>query len=170
MAMNDKVVKKVSLEPYASRHQDELNYELDDVQSLYTVLPSAWFDGTHDGAGDVAVNRVAIMYDERAVGFFVLDGGDDKYNYTDNPKALLLRSMSLNPAYQGLGLSALALTGLARFCQSHVKQADSYNQIVLGVNHDNIAAQKVYEKVGFARVERTFMGRSGVQYVYELNI
>lgn len=163
--MNDKTVKKVSLEPYASRHQNKLNYELDDMQSLYTRLPSAWF-----GVDDTAVNRVVIVYDGRAVGFFVLDGGDDKYNYTDNPKALLLRSMSLNPAYQGLGLSALALAELARFYQSHVKQADNYNQIVLGVNHDNIAAQRVYEKVGFVKVARTFMGRSGEQYVYEMGV
>ena len=163
--MNDKTVKKVSLEPYASRHQNELNYELDDTQSLYTRLPSAWF-----GMDDAAVNRVVIVYDGQAVGFFVLDGGNDKYNYTDNPKALLLRSMSLNPAYQGLGLSALALTELTRFCQSNVKQADNYNQIVLGVNHDNIAAQRVYEKVGFVKVARTFMGRSGEQYIYEMGV
>lgn len=88
----------VTLTAYQSIHQKELNYQLDDKQSRFSALPSEWFD-------DAGVYRVVIVHDGKAVGFFVLDGGQDKLNYTDNDKALLLRSMSVNPAYQGQGLA-----------------------------------------------------------------
>lgn len=42
--------------------------------------------------------------------------------------------------------------------------------MVLGVNHANVAAQKVYERVGFVKVPRTLMGRAGEQYIYTLDL
>lgn len=150
----------VALMAYQPMYQKDLDYRLDDKQSRFSALPSRWFD-------DNSAYRVVIVYDGKAVGFFVLDGGQDKFNYTDNDKALLFRSMSVNPAYQGQGLASLALSKLLNFCQKH---CTGFDQVVLGVNHDNIVAQKVYEKVGFVKVPNTFMGRAGEQYIYTLDL
>lgn len=148
----------VSLVLYQPLYRQSLEYELDDVQSQFSALPSRWFD-------DTTACKVVILHDDKAVGFFVLDDGDDKYDYTDNPKALLLRSMSINPAHQGQGLATLGLQNLTAFCQTYCAKFD---QIVLGVHHKNIAAQKLYAQAGFVKTERIFMGIKGKQYVYEM--
>ncbi|UNU73104.1 GNAT family N-acetyltransferase [Moraxella nasovis] len=95
----------------------------------------------------------------------MLDFGQDKFCYTDNPNALLLRSMSVNPIYQGYAKQALDKALLTAFCKAYVPKCD---EIVLGVNHANVTAQKVYEKVGFKKCQRTYLGQAGVQFVYSL--
>lgn len=75
--------------------------------------------------------------------------------------------MSINPNFQGKGYGKLALLNLNEFIDT---QQISFNKIVLGVNHKNIAAQKLYEKAGFIKSERTCMGIKGLQYIYELNL
>lgn len=132
----------------------------------FATLSKDWFD---DECADAY--KVVVLGDElcRAVGFFVLDFGQDKYRYTDNPNAVLLRSMSINPAFQGMGYAknALNFKCLQEFCKTHISLC---HEIVLGVNHANVSAQRLYEKVGFIRQARTVMGQKGEQWVYCLKI
>lgn len=156
----------ITLTPLSTMHQDELSYALSDEQMQFTALPKDWFDDERADA-----YKVAILDDElcRAVGFFVLDFGQDKYRYTDNPNAVLLRSMSINPTFQGMGYAknALNFKCLQEFCKTHIPLC---HEIVLGVNHANVSAQRLYEKAGFIKQARTFMGQKGEQWVYCLKI
>ena len=156
----------ITLAPLSTMHQDELSYALGDEQKQFTTLPNEWFDDERADA-----YKVVILDDElcRAVGFFVLDFGRDKYCYTDNPNAVLLRSMSMNPDFQGMGYAknALDVKRLQEFCKMHIPLCDEF---VLGVNHANVSAQRLYEKVGFIRQARTVMGQKGEEWVYCLKI
>lgn len=150
----------LSLSLHQDHHQSALRYQLSDEQSQFTALPSDWFN-------DTKVHRIVILWDNEPIGFFVLDGGDDKYAYTDNQHTLLLRSMSINPAFQGQGLAKSALLILPIFIMDNDILC---HQIVLGVNHKNTKAQSLYQKTGFIDTGRTLMGMKGVQYIYELSI
>ena len=118
----------ITLIPLSTTHQDELSYVLDDEQMQFTALPQDWLNDERADA-----YKVVILDDElhRVVGFFVLDFGQDKYRYTDNPKAVLLRSMSINPAYQGKGYAknSLNFKYLQEFCKTYIPLCD---EIVLG--------------------------------------
>ncbi len=152
----------IILDFFKDSHRQALSYQLDEYQSQFSALPSRWFDETRSD-----ICKVVLLDDGQAVGFFVLDGGQDKYQYTDNPKALLLRSMSINPVYQGRGYAKHALAWLVDFCHQHLS---GFDEVVLGVNYNNINAQQVYEKSGFLKTNRIFMGRSGEQWIYELSL
>lgn len=151
----------ITLDVCCDIYHNKLLYELDDEQLKYTALPKTWFDDCHQ------VLKVVILKDNQAVGFFVLDGGDDKYRYTDNDKAVLLRSMSINPHHQGQGIGKFALQKslLFAFCQTHFLNS---NAIILGVNHQNIPAQRLYEKADFIKLSKTYLGISGTQFIYEM--
>ncbi|WP_323842672.1 GNAT family N-acetyltransferase [Moraxella sp. Pampa] len=155
----------LSLSFYQSQYQSALRYHLDDEQSKFTTLPSKWLND--DLADKDLVYKIVILLGNLPIGFFVLDGGKDKCAYTNNQCALLLRSMSINPSFQGQGLAKSALLLLSKFITDNHILCD---QIVLGVNHKNIPAQSLYQKVGFIDTGRTLVGIKGVQYIYELNI
>ncbi|STY87262.1 Uncharacterised protein [Moraxella ovis] len=105
----------ITLAPLSSTHQNELSYEPGDEQIQFTVLPKDWLDDERADA-----YKAVILDDDlhQVVGFFVLDIGQDKYRYTDNPNAVLLRSMSINPVFQGKGYAkrALEFNRLKNFC------------------------------------------------------
>lgn len=96
----------ITLAPLSSTRQNELSYESGDEQMQFAVLPKNWLDDERADA-----SRMVILDDDlhQVVGFFVVDIGQDKYRYTDNPNAVLLRSMSRNPVFQGKGYAKRAL-------------------------------------------------------------
>lgn len=128
----------ITLRFYQKSDNSDLNYLLNDEQAEFTALPNYWFDDNRQTA-----YKIVICFNHQPIGFFVLDDGDDKFDYTDDKSALLLRSMSINPNFQGKGYGELALLNLNKFIDA---QQISSNKIVLGVNHKNIAAQKLYKK------------------------
>lgn len=151
------------LRRYRCADKPQLNYTLNEAQQRFTALPSVWLDNTNPNIHKLVI--VAQMDNiEQVVGFCVLDAGEDKYRYMDNQQALLLRSMSVNPQYQGRGFAKKALLTLRDFCQAHLNE---YDVVVLGVNYQNQTAQKLYDSVGFVRQNRTVLGVQGIQYVYE---
>ncbi|MFJ8064986.1 GNAT family N-acetyltransferase [Psychrobacillus sp. NPDC096426] len=103
---------------------------------------------------------IIILEEEQVAGFFVLDTGADKFHYTDHPESILLRGYSIHPAYQGRGIAKISLALISPYVKENFPQI---NQIVLGVNEANKAAQSLYIKAGFIDVGKRFTGRSGVQ-------
>ncbi|SES36842.1 GNAT family N-acetyltransferase [Psychrobacillus sp. OK032] len=103
---------------------------------------------------------VVILENEQVAGFFVLDTGDDKFHYTDQPDSILLRGYSIHPAYQGRGIAKSSMALIPSYIKEHFPQV---NQVVLGVNEANKAAQSLYIKAGFIDEGKRFTGRSGVQ-------
>lgn len=139
----------------------EVSYTLDEVQLKYT------------STAEFALNRIkerntnlefpiTIFEDEKAVGFFTLDFGEDKLDLTDNPNSTLLRSLSINPKCQGKGIGKASMIQIDDFVRENFKNCD---EIVLAVNQNNLAAYELYIKVGYLYNGKSRMGRSGPQYL-----
>lgn len=150
----------VKLTPYQSSHLADLSYDFDAVQHQFSALPKERIPMLNDEQ-----LALTIMADDKAVGFFIIDNGKDKFDYTDNANAVLLRSMSINPAYQGQGIAKRALNhpALQTLITTKFPQA---NEIVLGVNHANLSAQKLYLNSGFVDTTRRYQGLKGEQFIY----
>ncbi|WP_292009423.1 GNAT family N-acetyltransferase [Chryseobacterium sp.] len=138
-----------------------LSYELDDIQVRYTATPEQALQRIKDKNSTDAY-AVTIFYNEKAVGFFVLDFGEDKLDLTENPDSVLLRSLSVNPKFQGKGLGKFAMLEVVGFIRKHFKNC---NEIVLAVNQKNDSAYHLYLKTGYVFNGKTRIGRNGVQYL-----
>ena len=154
----------ITLKPYHPDHYPALTaYRLNASQQAFTAMPGEWLDGDRTLEHDKLA--ITLFADADIVGFFILDSGADLRHYSDNPHALLLRSMSIAPAQQGKGYARAAL-GAARLhplLRAHFPDGD---EIVLGVHHANHAAITFYQRCGFSDSGRTYMGVKGLQYIY----
>lgn len=156
----------ISLNIYDEKYLEALKrFELPEDQAEFTALPS--------GALDIVANDpdrypVVILANERApVGFFVLHRNSDFVLLVGNPGALLLRALSVDFKHQGKGYAKAAMLQLPLFVREHFPEAD---EIVLAVNHQNYAAQKLYAKAGFEDRGLTKMGPKGLQHIYHYRI
>lgn len=99
--------------------------------------------------------------------FFVLDYGDDKFKYTKSMKSLLLRSFSTNERFLRKGYAFFALNLLSKYVQINYPDIQ---EIVLGVNKKNLAAQKLYKKAGFEKKAKTYIGKKGIQLIFSKSV
>ncbi|MBF1282617.1 MAG: GNAT family N-acetyltransferase, partial [Neisseria sp.] len=97
----------VTLVLYDPAHAADLDYRLHGEQAQYSVSPQERLQNGRFAAPDCLA--VTILCQNRPIGFFILDKGSDRLTYSANPRAVLLRSMSVNPAYQGQGCARAAL-------------------------------------------------------------
>ena len=154
----------ITLAPCAPAHYPALSaYRLSGEQASFSRAPCDWLNGSIPYSA--AQLAVSILRDGEAIGFFVLDSGADRAAYSANPRAVLLRSMSLNPKHQGNGhaYAALTATCLNPFVQAHLPACE---EIVLGVHHANHSAVRLYQRAGFHDSGRTHMGLKGLQYIF----
>ncbi|GAA5095450.1 GNAT family N-acetyltransferase [Chryseobacterium ginsengisoli] len=151
----------ISLKFFTQKDFPELNYPLSELQLQYT------------SSSEFALNRIAkrntdlefpvtIFKDEKPVGFFTLDFGEDKLDITDNSNSTLLRSLSINPAFQGKGIGKLAMIEIDGFVRENFQNCE---EIVLAVNQNNISAYELYLKTGYLYEGKTRIGRSGPQFL-----
>ncbi|WP_159156482.1 MULTISPECIES: GNAT family N-acetyltransferase [Flavobacteriales] len=150
----------LKLVSYNAKHYKTLNYKL--------PLAHAKFTSTIDQCkkdkvfSDSQKSVITIIYNEEPIGFFILDRGVAKTKLTDNKYAILLRSFSINPIYQGKGLgkkAVLLITDLLR------KKYPDINEIVLSVNVMNINAYNTYLNAGFVDTQKYIEGILGKQHV-----
>ncbi|WP_419868639.1 GNAT family N-acetyltransferase [Chryseobacterium sp. CT-SW4] len=146
---------------YKEEDFSSLIYELDEIQKRYTATPGNALNRIKNGELSDAF-AVTIFDQEKPVGFFVLDFGKDKLDITENTDAVLLRSLSVNPDFQGKGLGKAAMTEIDDFIRKHFKNC---NEIVLAVNQKNDPAYHMYCKAGYTYEGKTRIGRSGPQYL-----
>ncbi len=151
----------VSLRFYSEKDFPHVNYILDQVQLGYT------------STAPLALNRISerhtglefavtVFNNEKPAGFLTLDFGDDKFDLTVNPDSVLLRSLSINPEFQGKGIGKSVMLQIDDFIRENFKNC---NEIVLAVNRDNSSAYELYRKAGYRDEGRTRMGRKGLQYL-----
>ncbi len=76
----------------------------------------------------------------------MLDYGDDKLEMTNNKNSLLVRSLSINPQYQGKGYGKVAMNLVDGFVKDNFPTID---ELVLAVNFNNKSAYDLYLKVGY---------------------
>jgi GNAT superfamily N-acetyltransferase len=89
---------------------------------------------------------LTILFNKRPVGFLALDFGDDKLTLCDNKNAVLLRSLSINPEFQGKGIAKVVMLQVFDFVKIHFPTC---TEIILSVNTRNKNAYQLYVKSGY---------------------
>lgn len=152
----------VELVPYQSAHFEELNsFQLDEIQSQFTA---SVYENIVNRKIESILGKfpVTILYDEIPVGFFILDDSQEKTIFTVDENAVLLRSLSLNPKYQGKGIGKQTLILIDDYVR---KQFPQITHITLAVNTKNDHAIQLYLKTGYQDTGRTYDGFIGPQYI-----
>ena len=159
----------VALSFYNFSHLPALSYRLSEVQLQFTATVENALKRIENRElkGDFTAKAVTILKDNLPAGFFVLDFGNDKFELTDNPKSVLLRSLSLNPDFQGKGIGKAAMLMIPDFVEKYFPKTE---EIVLAVNDGNDAAYQLYQKCGYRYEGKTRMGRSGIQKLMKLKL
>ncbi len=156
----------LTLRPYNPTDYDSLNYTLDSTQAEFTGTIDTWITNNANCLDDDKMLVTIIEHtSDTAIGFFILDTGSDKFNITDNQNAVLIRSFSINPNYQGKGYGKLAMQLTTDFVKEHLP---TINELVLSVNCRNIRAYQVYLKAGYQDTGKTIIGVAGKQHVLSL--
>ncbi|WP_339215067.1 GNAT family N-acetyltransferase [Ornithinibacillus sp. FSL M8-0202] len=155
-------IDEVKLEHFSNEHMKELDsFELPEEQAQFTALPSKYKEMTE------GQHRVVFLRGNKPVGFFLLHSTDRVKEYSNNPNAMLLTTLSVNYAEQGKGYAKQAMLLLRDFVKSEFPSCD---EIVLAVNHKNFPAQKLYAKVGFKDTGRRKIGPIGEQFILSLGL
>lgn len=157
------------LKHYNYTHFPFLNYSLDDFQIQFTAtVPKAIRRiETRKINGDFSAHAVTVMNNQVPCGFFILDFGSDKYEFTTEKNSVLLRSFSINPKFQGNGIGKNTVNLLSDFIRKYFPET---KLVVLAVNERNVAAISLYEKTGFKFDEKTREGASGMQRIMFKNV
>ncbi len=151
----------VSLQFYSEKDFNGINYPLDQIQAGYTSTAASALKRISERNTGLEF-AVTVFSNEKPAGFFTLDFGDDKLDATGNPDSVLLRSLSVNPEFQGKGIGKAVMLQIDAFVRKNFKNC---NEIVLAVNHDNSSAYELYCKAGYHDGGRTKTGRNGLQYL-----
>ncbi len=154
----------IALERYHEKYKKALDYQLPEEQSTYTGLPVELLDRCRSNP---TYTPIVIVAGHEVAGFFILDSGDDKFRYTDKQQSLLLRGYSIQPNFQGKGIAKASLKLLPELAK---RLYPSVEQVVLGVNEANKAAQAVYLSTGFVDEGRRYIGEKGLQLSMVMNI
>ncbi|MEH7239393.1 GNAT family N-acetyltransferase [Bacillus sp. JJ1562] len=150
----------IELKHFSNEHLDLLSsFQLPEEQGKFTSLPINYIEVTE------GQHPIVILNDNEPVGFFLLHSTDRVNEYSNNQKAMLLTSLSINHLKQGKGYAKQAMNILKMFV---LDEFPNCNEIVLAVNHKNIAAQKLYEKVGFQDTGKRKVGPIGEQFIMNL--
>ena len=153
-----KAVETVQLAFYESKYEHSLfAYKLDETQKHYTTLPEKAIEMF---CNDTTSYPIVILEGEVAVGFFILQGGAEAKNYTNREHTMLIRSVSINPIYQGKGIAQATMIILPSFVQKHFPHIE---ELFLLVNINNTRAEHVYIKTGYEDRGIRCMGRVGPQ-------
>lgn len=137
---------KPHLDFYREDHKAALlSYSLPENQINFTALPEQVFERLGNRADNLA-NAITILLGEEPIGFFVLDYGEDKMELTTNEASLLVRSLSINPIYQGKGYGKIAMLLMDDFVKEYYP---TVNELVLAVNFKNNSAYNLYINVGY---------------------
>lgn len=151
----------ITFEKYKESYFEALKYTLNEEQASFTSDIDYCVNERKD-TKSIDKQIVVIVYENQPVGFFVMDFGNDKYTMTENPTAVLLRSFSVNPSYQGRGIGGASVLYLADFVKSNFPQVE---EIVLAVNLKNTTAYDLYIKSEFVDEGKIIEGRKGFQHV-----
>jgi len=154
--------KNISLDLFQLKYKESLlSFELPNDQVKFTALPSHVLE-VQEGQFPIV-----IVEDDVPVGFFILHSTSRVKDYSNNPNAMLLTAFSIDYSKQGRGYAKQGLLLLSKYIQ---KQFPSCDEIVLGVNHQNVPAQNLYIRVGFQDTGRRVIGSLGEQFVMTLLI
>ena len=151
----------MNIRPYKPEDLQFLDYELAPEQHQFTRLPKFSIFERKD-LEDPFKTPVTILFEDKPVGYFVLDVGEEIFNYTKNKNAVVIRSLSLNPDYQGKEIAKKGILESGGFVKEHFKDKD---ELVLSVNFRNKNAYSLYRKCNFEDEGAVIESRNGPQHV-----
>lgn len=142
----------------------ELDYHLDEIQSRFTATAKQALEKIEQRNlnNDFLAFPITIFNDEKIAGFFVIDFGKDKFEFTENQNSALIRSLSVNPDFQGKGIGKQAMIKIDSFLKKYFADCD---EIVLAVNEKNTFAFQLYLMTGYVFEGKMKEGNSGPQYL-----
>lgn len=152
--------EQVSLRKYNPQKDQHVleNYHL--INDRFTAHPK---EKVKELDEDRQLFPLLICKEETVVGFFCLNGYPATEAFSDNSKALVLRTLSTDERYRGKGLGKAGMRALETFLPLEFPECD---EIVLAVNHQNLLAQTLYREIGFEDTGKRLNGPLGQQYVY----
>lgn len=153
------MTEEVTLKFYDDSYYDDLKqYVLTEEDVYFSARPMDVLESClHDPR-----RRMVLIVRGGVAGVFILQSGSVVKEYSDNPNALVMFSYSVDSRRQGQGIA----TGSFQKLDAFVKERyDNVDEVVLGVNVRNKAAQHVYEKAGFKDTGRSFEGPVGRQII-----
>lgn len=127
-------------------------YTLTEEQLRYTKSPK---ESIELAKQDNSRHAILAMDGNKLVTFFILHEKEGVTPYSSNEQALLIRSFSTDFYEQGKGYAKTALHLLPDFVRKHFPHI---NELVLGVNVPNVAAQELYKRCGFVDEGRQAKG------------
>lgn len=141
---------------YNNKFEDAIErYVLSAEQLQFTVTPK---ESIKLSNGDPSRYSILVVDGAQLVTFFSLHKNDGVKPYSNNEKAILLRSFSTDLHHQGKGYAKQALMLLPEFVKRNFA---GINEIVLAVNLKNEVAQCLYKKCGYIDEGKRKMGEKG---------
>lgn len=151
----------VRLQFFRQEDFSDVNYTLDEIQSKFTSSAAFALNRIQQRKTGLE-HPVTIFEDEKPAGFFTLDFGEDKFGISNNQNSTLLRSLSVNPYFQGKGIGKSTMILVDDFVREYFNTCE---EIVLTVNQDNLSAYELYLKVGYKYEGKMGVGRNGPQFL-----
>ncbi|KOS64468.1 GNAT family N-acetyltransferase [Lysinibacillus agricola] len=127
-------------------------YTITEAQLRYTMSPKESIELVKQ---DKNRHAILVLDKDKFVIFFVLHEKEGVKPYSSNEQAILIRAFSTDFYEQGKGYAKAALQLLPDFVVEHFPHI---NELVLGVNLPNTAAQSLYKKCGFVDEGRRAKG------------
>jgi len=136
---------KVELKFFRPEYEKALfeEYQVSPEQEKYTALPVRAIQLCRE---DRDRHPIVILAAKKPVGFFVLHRGDRIRSITESPRAMLVRSLSINLSEQGKGYGKEAMRLLPKFVSDYFPDM---NEIVLVVNQHQEGTLQLYTEAGF---------------------
>lgn len=154
------VAADVTLKFYDDSYYGELKrYVLTKEDEHFSSLP---LDALKSCENNDVRNMVLMIQRRQVAGIFILQSGEVVQKYTDNPNALVMFSYSVDSNKQGRGVATGSFMKLDAFVNENY---EGINEMALGVNVRNTAAQHVYKKGGFKNTGSSFVGPAGRQKI-----
>jgi RimJ/RimL family protein N-acetyltransferase len=155
------VSNRLVIRPYKESDYTAISqYCLPAEQSLYTSLPVLVIETFQSDK----YNQPFVIYSENhLVGCFALYTDKMGNIYTQNKKAILLKSLSIDSRHQKKGYALEALKVLPNLIIENYKDKD---EIILTVHETNTPAINLYRKAGFVYKGEDYNGEYGVELIF----
>ncbi|GKV54261.1 N-acetyltransferase [Sporosarcina sp. NCCP-2222] len=163
--LSNSLKTSIDLVEYTTEYFEYLSdYYLPEEQLQFTKMPLEKINETNISK---TAKHVLILENGVPVGYFALEDGEKLSKYSQNTNARLLTAFSIDFKNQGKGLAKIALQLLPEFVKNTLSEID---EIVLGVNQNNVPAYNLYLKTGFIDENEFYQGPKGPQHILHLRV
>jgi ribosomal protein S18 acetylase RimI-like enzyme len=139
-------------------------YDLPEEQAIFTTIPSQVIEAFKLDSWN---QPYVVLADDDLVGCFVLYGDPSGNIYTDNEKAILFKSLSIDSRHQKKGYGLQTLKSLPALIKEKYPDKD---EILLTVHHTNTPAIHLYNKSGFLNKGMRYAGEYGEELIFHYEI